>query len=99
MTIVERKRTDRMSIAGALLSLVVMVLILGILFRNAFPTFSPSNFSVRFIESSGDIGQGTSSLLWGQRYLDLLAEAFLVLASAACCVAMLKPIKDTEEKR
>lgn len=94
----ERKRTDWMNIAGVFLSVVVMVSILGILFRNVFPTFSPSNFLGRFIESSGDIGQEISSLLWGQRYLDLLAEAFLVLAAAACCLAMLKPIKDTEEK-
>lgn len=94
----ESKRTDWISVAGTFLSIVVLVSILTILFRNAFPTFSPTNFLTRFIESSGNIGQGTSSLLWGQRYLDLLAEAFLVLASAACCVAMLKPTEHKEEQ-
>lgn len=94
----ESKRTDWISIAGTFLSIIMIVSLFAVIFRNAFPTFSPTKFLARFIESSGNVGQGTSSLLWGQRYLDLLAEAFLVLASAACCVAMLKPIKHTEEK-
>lgn len=94
----ESKKTDWISIAGTFISIIMIVSILAIVFRNAFPTFSPTKFLARFIESSENVGQGTSSLLWGQRYLDLLAEAFLVLASAACCVAMLKPTKHTEEK-
>jgi hypothetical protein len=95
----ECKRADWMSVVGTLLSVIALVSMLAILFRGSFPTFSPARFLTRFIELSGDIGQGTSSLLWGQRYLDLIAQAFLVLASAACCIAMLKPRKNGEEEK
>jgi multisubunit Na+/H+ antiporter MnhB subunit len=94
---VESRRADWMTIVGTLLSVVAAMSLLAILFTSIFPTFSPTKFVSRFVESSGNIGQETSSLLWGQRYLDLIAQAFLVLASAACCIAMLKP-KGKEEK-
>jgi multisubunit Na+/H+ antiporter MnhB subunit len=94
----ESKRTDWMSLAGTFLSVVAVISILVVLLKSAFPIFSPARHLSRFIESYGNIGQGTSALLWGQRYLDLIAEAFLVLASAACCVALLKPSKSAEEK-
>jgi len=87
-----------MSVAGTLLSVIALVSMLTILLGIAFPTFSPAGFLTRFIELSGDIGQGTASLLWGQRYLDLIAQAFLVLASAACCIAMLKPSESPEKE-
>ena len=87
-----------MTIAGTFLSLVAVILVSVILLRSAFPIFSPGRYASRFVDSYGDIGQATSLLLWGQRYLDLIAGAFLVLASAACCVALLKPSKNTEEK-
>lgn len=88
-----------MGVAGTLLSLIALISMLTIFLRGAFPTFSPADFSTRFIELSGSIGQETSSLLWGKRYLDLIAQAFLVLASAACCIALLKPWKSVEEEK
>ena len=93
----EGRRAEWMSMAGTLLSVIALVSMLVTLFRGSFPTFSPAGFSTRFIELSGSIGQGISSLLWEQRNLDLIAQAFLVIASAACCIAMLKPEKGVEE--
>jgi hypothetical protein len=95
----EDKKIDKTSVAGIFLSAVAVISIIALLLKNVFPTFSPINFLTRFIDSFGNVGQQTSNLLWGQRYMDLIAEAFLVLAAAACCVAMLKPDKNVEEKK
>jgi len=96
---IKNKRTDWMSIAGTVLSIIVIISVMTILFTNKFPTFTPTKFLTRFIQSSGNTGQGMSGLLWEQRYLDLIAGAFLILASAASCVAMLKPSEDPGENR
>ncbi len=99
MIAVKNKRMDRISIVGTVLSIIVVISVLTILLTNEFPTFAPAKFLTRFIESSGNTGQGMSGLLWEQRYLDLIIGAFLILASATSCVALLKPSEDTGESR
>ena len=93
------KKMDLQSFAGLLLGMLAMISVITFLLKNVFPVFSPASYLARFVESSGNIGQQTSSLLWSSRYMDLIAEAFLVLAAAACCIAMLKTDKTEREEK
>ncbi len=86
-----KNEPDLIVVAGTFLSIVIMISILTIVFTSGFPIFSQTGFHARFVESSENVGQRVSSLLWSYRYPDLIAHAFLVLASAACCVATLRP--------
>jgi hypothetical protein len=44
--------------------------------------------------SSESVGIKTTKFLWTYRLIDLIAQAFVLFAAAACCVAVLR----TEEK-
>ncbi len=84
-------KPDWMSMVGTFLSVATILLILVILAIDAFPVFKMVGFESKLVESSANIGQETATVLWRRRYPDLIAQAFLILASAACCVAMLRP--------
>lgn len=84
-------KTDWMNLSGIFLSIAIILIIFSILSTNAFPIFEMLKFEPNFVKSSSDVGQQTATVLWSRRYPDLIAQAFLILASAACCIAMLRP--------
>jgi hypothetical protein len=92
-----RGKADWTSITGTILTIVGVVVIFSILFSTGFPLFSTTVLETQLVDSSKNIGRETADVLWNQRSLDLIAQAFLILASAACCVAMLRPLRRKEE--
>lgn len=42
------------------------------------------------------VSSGVGRFLWDQRVLDLLSQAFVILATVICCLALLKP--EVEER-
>lgn len=92
-----RGKADWTSITGTILTAVGIVVIFSILFSTGFPLFSTTVVETQLIDSSENIGRETADILWNQRSLDLIAQAFLILASAACCVAMLRPLRRKED--
>ena len=44
----------------------------------------------RFVKQSSNIGLEVSNFMWSNRPHDLLAQAFILFATAACCTAMLR---------
>jgi hypothetical protein len=92
-----RGKADWVSITGTILTVVGTVVIFAILLSTGFPLFSTTVVETQLIDSSGNIGRETANILWNQRSLDLIAQAFLILASAACCVAMLRPLRRKED--
>jgi hypothetical protein len=88
-----RSKVDWISITGTILTIVGVAVIFSILFSTGFPLFSTTILEAQFVDSSENIGRETADVLWNQRSLDLIAQAFLILASAACCVAMLRPLR------
>lgn len=92
-----RGKADWISITGTTLTVVGIIVIFSILFSTGFPLFSTTVLETQFVDSSENIGRETANILWNQRSLDLIAQAFLILASAACCVAMLRPLRNKED--
>lgn len=84
-------KADWMSLSGIFLSIVTILIIFAILSTNAFPIFEMLEFEPDLVKSTSDVGQQTANILWSRRYPDLIAQAFLIFASAACCIAMLRP--------
>ena len=87
---------DWVRVAG-LAALVLAVLIFSMLVvRYEFPAFEYASPSSELVEiETSTIGQEVSRFLWTYRLIDLIAQAFVLFAAAACCVAVLR----AEEKK
>lgn len=73
-------KIDRIRVAG-LTATVFVTLILSILVASyEFPIFN----SAKTVEVE------TTEFLWTYRLIDLIAQAFVLFAAAACCVAVLR---------
>lgn len=92
-----RGKADWTSITGTILTIIGLVVIFVILLSTGFPLFSTTVLETQLVDSSENIGRETANILWNQRSPDLIAQAFLILASAACCVAMLRPLRKKED--
>jgi hypothetical protein len=89
---------DRTSAAGLVASLF-LVLILGVLIvQNSFPIFlyAPSNEPLVSVTQS--VGPAESNFMWTYRYTDLIAQAVVLFAAAAGCLAMLRIEESRESK-
>jgi len=83
-------------VAGLAVVVLAVLIFSMLVVRYGFPAFeyaSPSSELVK-IETS-TIGQEVSRFLWTYRLIDLIAQAFVLFAAAACCVAVLR----AEEKK
>jgi multisubunit Na+/H+ antiporter MnhB subunit len=86
---------DKIGVAGLIMG-VLLVIILGVFItRNSFPTIENDALTERSISTTQSIGQETSSFMWTYRNIDLIAQAFVLFAAAAGCLAILRE----EEKK
>ncbi len=71
---------------------VLSVLIFSILvIRHEFPSFEYATQSEELVEiDMSAIGLMVSRFLWTHRLIDLIGQAFVLFAAAACCVAVLR---------
>lgn len=83
-------KLDKITVAGAMLALIMVGLFALLLVRSPFPVFSPLSSGDRFINATGSVGPQDSSFMWTNLSLDLLAQAFVVFAAAAGCLALLR---------
>lgn len=91
-------RLDGITIAGSLTALVAMVLFALIIAQSPFPTFQFASNSDRFINVAQDIGAQDSVFMWTNRTLDLVAQAFVIFAAAAGCLAILRTTGKEEDE-
>lgn len=76
--------------AAILFALVFSMLV----FRYEFPAFEYAVSSTGLVEDSAEVGLEVSRFLWTYRLIDLIAQAFVLFAAAACCVAVLRAEKE-----
>jgi hypothetical protein len=83
-------KVDKTWLAGAILALLAIALSVSIVIQFAFPTFKYASPSERFVNITEDVGPQDSQFMWGNRTLDLMAQAIVIFAAAAGCLAMLR---------
>ena len=87
---------DRVRVAGLTAAILVALVFSMLAVRYEFPAFDYAGPSTELVEvATTSIGLEVSRFLWTYRLIDLIAQAFVLFAAAACCVAVLR----TEEEK
>jgi hypothetical protein len=87
---------DRIRVAGLAVAVLAALIFSMFILEYGFPVFKyagPPTEPVR--NETAIIGPEVSRFLWNYRVIDLIAQAFVLFAAAACCVALLR----TEERK
>jgi hypothetical protein len=71
-------------------TLIVFLAIILLLNISGSAILQTTNAGQAIESSSPSIGQEVSSFMWHYRGLDLVAQAFVLFAAAACCISMLR---------
>ena len=88
--------TDRIGVAGLAAAILITLVFSMLIVGYEFPDFTSEDLPEEFVEiEASTIGPEVSRFLWDYRVIDLIAQAFVLFAAAACCVALLR----TEERK
>ena len=89
-------KTDWVRVTGLTIAVLAVLIFSMLVVRYEFPAFEYASPSSELVEiETSTIGQEVSRFLWTYRLIDLIAQAFVLFAAAACCVAVLR----AEEKK
>jgi len=83
-------KIDRISVAGLLVSLFLVLVLAGFVAQNSFPAFLYASSHERLVSVTQPLGQAESDFIWTYRNTDLIAQAFVLFAAAAGCLAILR---------
>ena len=78
---------DRIRVAGLITTVFAALIFSTLIVEHEFPVF-------KYAEPPAEPPVDLSQFLWNYRVIDLIAQAFVLFAAAACCMALLK----TEER-
>jgi hypothetical protein len=82
---------DRIRVVGLAAAVLAILVLSTFILEFGFPVFKyagPPTEPVR--NETAIIGPEVSRFLWNYRVVDLIAQAFVLFAAAACCVALLR---------
>jgi len=82
-------RIDHLQVIGIIFALAAVVIALTLIAERGFPLFKYAE-SRTLINVGEDIGERSGIFLWKNRSLDLIIQAFVLLASAIGCVALFR---------
>jgi hypothetical protein len=86
---------DRIRVAGLTAAVLATLIFSTLIVEYEFPIFKYAEPPAQLVENeTAIIGQEVSRFLWNYRVIDLITQAFVLFAAAACCVALLR----TEER-
>ena len=89
-------KTDWVRVTGLTIAVLAVLIFSMLVVKYEFPAFEYASPSSELVEiETSTIGQEVSRFLWTYRLIDLIAQAFVLFAAAACCVAVLR----AEEKK
>jgi hypothetical protein len=84
-------RIDWVRVAGITVVVSAVLIFSMLIVRYGFPAFEYASPSAELVEvETTAIGPEVSQFLWTYRLIDLIAQAFVLFAAAACCVAVLR---------
>jgi hypothetical protein len=81
---------DKISAAGLVASLLLVVVLGVFIAQNSFPAFSYASSDERLEGVTQPIGTVESNFMWHYRSTDLIVQAFVLFAAAAGCLAILR---------
>ena len=82
-------RIDYLQVIGIVFAVAAVVVTLTIIAERGFPLFKYAEPRA-LINVGADIGERSGTFLWKNRSLDLIIQAFVLLASAIGCVALFR---------
>ena len=88
---------DRITLTGTLQAILAIATVAVVIAQHPFPSFAYANPADHLISVNGDVGPPDSSFLWSYRSMDLIAQAFVIFAASAGCLAVLR-IGEREEE-
>ncbi|MGC8936347.1 MAG: hypothetical protein ACP5KV_03150 [Candidatus Methanomethylicaceae archaeon] len=88
---------DKTTAAGALLSVLAILLFVILIFQNGFPALEYTLDMSHYLSVQGDIGSGYSRFLWENRSTDVIAQAFVMFVAAVSCLAIFRETKGDEK--
>ena len=85
-------KIHRVRVAGLTCAVLAMIMLSMLIVEHEFPVFKyAERISAELVENeTAIIGQRVSQFLWNYRVMDLIAQAFVLFAAAACCMALLR---------
>jgi len=86
-------KVDRIRVVGLTAAVLTILVFSTLIIEHEFPVFkyADTDQPPKLVENeTGIIGQEVSRFLWDYRVIDLIAQAFVLFAAAACCVALLR---------
>jgi hypothetical protein len=83
-------------IVGAISVVLIVVVFVFIASQNPFPAFKYATQTSQYLNTTSNIGPEDSQFMWTNYDLTLIAQAFVLFASAAAALAMLR-IDDKED--
>jgi len=89
-------KIDRVGLMGIITAVSATLIFYFLIISFEFPAFDYASPSTELVEVAKSIGQKVGRFLWTYRLIDLIAQAFVLFAAAACCVAMLRPQEEKE---
>ena len=81
---------DRITAVGALFALLAIAFFAVVAMQQTYPLFEYATPSDHYVDVAQNIGPEYSRFMWNTRSLDLVAQAFVILAAAAGSLAMLR---------
>lgn len=87
---------DWITVAGGALAVIVGVSLVALAVQHPFQAFGYGDASGRLLPDTSDLGPAASQLMWTYRSLDVVAQAFAILAAAIACLAMLRSDREAE---
>jgi hypothetical protein len=84
---------DKIGVVGLITTVFAVLIFSTLIVEYEFPVFkyADADQPPKLVENkTATIGQEVSRFLWDYRVIDLIAQAFVLFAAAACCTALLR---------